>query len=142
MVKLIGVDPPVLYLTYLEVILSFGLWVEFSDGTQKAVDLRPFLDSLPPGTVFEPLRDPAAFARAILWDDSVYWEAENADLAPEFLHDLPHRPDLEAEVIARWGREEAEDQLEQHPQACKGKAIRHYSGRQSGSHLGTNARQV
>ena len=111
MVKLVGVDTPVLYVTYLEVILPFGLWVEFSDGTQKAVDLKPFLDSLPPGTVFDSLRDPAAFARGILWDDSVYWEVEDADLAPEFLHGLPHRPDLEAEVMVRWEREEAEDRL-------------------------------
>ncbi len=110
MVKLIRVDKPVLYVTYLEVIPPFGLWVEFSDGTQKAVDLKPFLDSLPNGTVFEPLREPEAFARAYLWDDSVFWETEKADLAPEFLHELPNQPEMEAAVKSRWEREEAEEQ--------------------------------
>jgi hypothetical protein len=110
MVKLTGVDNPVLYVTYIEVIPPFGLWVEFSDGKQKAVDLKPFLDGLQTGTVFDPLRDPTAFARAILWDDSVYWEAEKVDLAPEFLYALPPHPELEAEVKARWEQEEATEQ--------------------------------
>lgn len=93
MTKLIGVNNPVLYITYLEVIPPFGLWVEFNDGIKKAVDLKTFLERLPSGTAFDPLRDPAVFERAILRDDTVYWEAENVDLAPEFLYDLPQTID-------------------------------------------------
>lgn len=58
----------------------------FSDGTRKAVDVGPLLS----GTVFEPLRDPACFARVELDRvcGTVVWP-NGVDFAPEALRDLP-----------------------------------------------------
>jgi hypothetical protein len=57
----------------------------FNDGTRKAVDLAPLLT----GPVFEPLRDPAYFARVQLDPvcGTVVWP-NGADFAPEALHEL------------------------------------------------------
>lgn len=57
--------------------------VLFRDGTQREIDLGPFLR----GPVFEPLRDPARFAQAAVdpLGGSVYWPT-GAGLAPEVLY--------------------------------------------------------
>jgi hypothetical protein len=57
----------------------------FNDGTRKTVDLAPLLS----GPVFEPLRDPAYFARGQLDPvcGTVVWP-NGADFAPEALHEL------------------------------------------------------
>jgi hypothetical protein len=61
------------------------LQLTFNDGTTKTVDASPLLS----GRVFEPLKDPAYFARAELDPirGTVVWP-NGADLAPEALHDL------------------------------------------------------
>jgi hypothetical protein len=63
--------------------------VTFSDGTRKRVDLAACLD----GEIFEPLRDPAYFARVVVDPvcRTVVWP-NGADLAPEALMDLPALP--------------------------------------------------
>jgi hypothetical protein len=66
-------------------VRDYVLWLRFSDGTEREVDLGPELD----GPVFEPLRDVERFRmvsvnpelRTITWPNG-------ADFAPEFLHDL------------------------------------------------------
>lgn len=66
---------------------DFRLDVMFVDGTRGEVDLRTFLkcaDAV--GTVFEPLRDPAVFARAQVVMGAVQW-ANGADLAPDAMYD-------------------------------------------------------
>ena len=63
---------------------DYVLWVRFNDGLQGEVDLKDELD----GEVFEPLKDCRLF-RALRVDPvlgTVVWPNE-ADLAPEFLHD-------------------------------------------------------
>jgi Protein of unknown function (DUF2442) len=62
------------------------LRLAFSDGTRKTVDVGPLLS----GVVFEPLRDPAYFARVELDRvcGTVVWP-NGADFAPEALRDLP-----------------------------------------------------
>jgi Protein of unknown function (DUF2442) len=62
-----------------------SLRLTFNDGTTKQVDVRPLLD----GPIFEPLRDPAYFARMSLDTicGTVVWP-NGADFAPEALHDL------------------------------------------------------
>ena len=62
------------------------LRLAFNDGTRKAVDVAPLLS----GPVFEPLRDPAYFARAELDPvcGTVVWP-NGANFAPEALHELP-----------------------------------------------------
>jgi glycine/D-amino acid oxidase-like deaminating enzyme len=61
------------------------LRLAFNDGTHKTVDAAPLLV----GPVFEPLRDPAYFARAELDRvcGAVDWP-NGADFAPEALHAL------------------------------------------------------
>ena len=61
------------------------LYLEFDDGVTKRVDVYPLLS----GPIFEPLLDPAYFARMELDEDFgvVQWP-NGADLAPEALHDL------------------------------------------------------
>jgi hypothetical protein len=65
--------------------------VEFDDGTRKIVDVQPLLT----GEAFEPVREPAVFAkitvdpisRTIVWPNG-------ADLAPEALYELPAVEDV------------------------------------------------
>jgi hypothetical protein len=61
------------------------LRLTFNDGTRKTVDVRPLLH----GPIFEPLHDPAYFARAVLDKvcGTVVWP-NGADFAPEALHEL------------------------------------------------------
>jgi hypothetical protein len=61
------------------------LRLAFNDATRKTVDVGPLLE----GPVFEPLRDPAFFARAELDRvcGTVTWP-NGADFAPEALHEL------------------------------------------------------
>jgi hypothetical protein len=58
----------------------------FDDGTRKRVNVARFLE----GPIFEPLRDPAYFARVTVdpVGGTVVWP-NVADFAPETLHDLP-----------------------------------------------------
>jgi hypothetical protein len=62
-----------------------SLKLTFSDETTKQVNVRPLLE----GVIFEPLRDPAYFARVTLNPicGTVVWP-NGADFAPEALHDL------------------------------------------------------
>jgi len=63
-----------------------SLRVQFDDGVEKKVDLRPLLT----GPVFEPLLEPDYFARVIVDPEcgTVVWP-NGADLAPEALYELP-----------------------------------------------------
>ena len=61
------------------------LWLSFNDGTRAEVDMLPLLG----GPIFEPLRDPAYFARMSLDTvcGTVVWP-NGADFAPEALRAL------------------------------------------------------
>ena len=59
---------------------GFRVWLRFDDGLDGEVDLASELD----GEVFEPLRDPAFFARFTV-DETLVWP-NGADFAPEFLY--------------------------------------------------------
>ena len=63
----------------------YSLRLAFNNGTCKRVNLLPLLD----GPIFEPLRDPAYFARVVLDPvaGTVVWPNE-ADFAPEALYEL------------------------------------------------------
>jgi hypothetical protein len=69
----------------VEVCGPFAMNLTFSDGTLKRVDVRPLLE----GPIFEPLRDPAYFARGVVDPvcGTVVWP-NGADLAPEALYEL------------------------------------------------------
>jgi hypothetical protein len=57
------------------------IWLRFDDGAEGAIDLRNDLW----GEIFEPLRDPAYFARFSVVD-TLTWP-NGADFAPEFLYE-------------------------------------------------------
>ena len=65
---------------------TYSLRLEFDDGVVKQVNLRRFLW----GEVFEPLFDPAYFARVTVDHElgTIVWPNE-ADFAPETLYELP-----------------------------------------------------
>ena len=61
---------------------DFKIWVEFSDGVEGTIDFSEWLV----GPVFEPLKDPAYFARFFIDGGTVVWP-NGADIAPETLHE-------------------------------------------------------
>lgn len=87
----------ILHITEARVCGPSRLYLAFNDGTRKTVDLAPLLT----GPVFEPLRDPAYFARVRLDPvcGTVTWP-NGADLAPEALHTLDAVPDPEVRSVA------------------------------------------
>ena len=72
---------------------AFSLLVDFDDGMSKQVDLRPLLN----GPIFEPLRDPDAFANVRVDHEAgtIVWP-NGADVAPETLYSLPDERDTAA----------------------------------------------
>ena len=72
-----------------DVVGPFSLRLSFNDGTVKRVNLRRWLN----GPVFEPLRNPVAFSRIVLDDETVTWPAFDVDMAPEFLYELEPEPE-------------------------------------------------
>jgi hypothetical protein len=74
-----------LHVTRVEYQGGYSLLLDFNDGTSKEIDLTNELH----GTVFEPLKDPAFFARAAVNPETMTIEWPNgADLAPEYLYEL------------------------------------------------------
>ena len=61
---------------------GFRIHVRFTDGADAVVDFESWLD----GPVFEPLKDPAYFARFFVDGGTVAWP-NGADIAPETLYD-------------------------------------------------------
>jgi hypothetical protein len=80
-------DHDILHILSAEVVGDYLLRLEFDDHTGKTVNCRPLLY----GPVFEPLQDPAYFARVVVDPvcGTVVWP-NGADLAPEALYELPH----------------------------------------------------
>ena len=63
------------------------LRVSFVDGTTGEVDMRRMLNNPNiDGTIFEPLRNPAAFSQAQIVLGAVHWP-NGADLAPDAMYD-------------------------------------------------------
>ena len=75
----------ILHVTHAEVCGPGVLRLAFNDGTRKTVNVSSLLS----GPVFEPLHDPAYFARVALDPvcGTVVWP-NGADFAPEALHEL------------------------------------------------------
>jgi hypothetical protein len=69
----------------LQVVGPYSLRLAFNDRTRKTVNVFPLLD----GPVFEPLKDPAFFARVRLNPNTgtAVWP-NDIDLAPEALREL------------------------------------------------------
>lgn len=75
----------IVHITKVRVVGAYSLELTFDNGVQKRVNLRPELY----GPIFEPLRDPAYFAKACVDPDSrtVTWP-NGADFAPDFLYQM------------------------------------------------------
>jgi hypothetical protein len=84
----------VLHIIEAKVCGPHSLELTFDDGTHKRVNVWPLLD----GPIFEPLRDPAYFARMVLDPvaGTVVWPNE-ADFAPEALYAL--EPEEETDTL-------------------------------------------
>jgi hypothetical protein len=100
----------ILHVKAAKYLRDYVLWVRFNDGMQGEVDLKDELE----GEVFEPLKRLALF-RTLRVDpvlQTVVWPNE-ADLAPEFLHDKmqpsacvnPAWADEAGSLVAREGHE-------------------------------------
>jgi hypothetical protein len=61
---------------------GYRIHLTFSDGTEKTIDFRQWLD----GPVFEPLKDPEYFQRFFIDGGTVVWP-NGADIAPETLYE-------------------------------------------------------
>ena len=85
---------------------AFILDVTCADGTRRETDMEPELW----GEVYEPLRDPAFFARATVDPElgTVVWP-NGADVAPEFLYHGDENP--YAAFLAEAAEPEAEPSL-------------------------------
>ena len=69
------------------VLPDLRLRVTFVDGTSGEVDMSRFLRNPNiDGTIFEPLRDPAAFSQAQVVLGVIQWP-NGADLAPDAMYD-------------------------------------------------------
>jgi hypothetical protein len=72
--------------TEVHVVQPYIVDVTFSDGMQRRIDLEPELW----GEVFEPLRDPDAFAQVFVDEETIAWP-NGADFAPEWLYEAGER---------------------------------------------------
>jgi hypothetical protein len=70
--------PTVVRAEYLD---GFKIRLKFNDGVEDAIDFSDWLE----GPIFEPLKDPAYFARFFLDGGTVSWP-NGADIAPETLY--------------------------------------------------------
>jgi hypothetical protein len=73
------------YVTKVVYLDGYRLKVWFEDGSSKVVDLQPYLE----GPIFEPLKNFDFFRKVTLNPDidTIVWP-NNADFAPEFLHEI------------------------------------------------------
>lgn len=67
----------------VDYIKDYKLFITFSDGSKKNVDLKPYLT----GEVFGELLDKDKFIQYGLTRVTIEW-ANGADLAPEFLYEI------------------------------------------------------
>lgn len=73
-----------LHVVDVQALSDYALRVVFSDGSMREVDLKDELH----GEVFEPLNEPAVFARVCISPETGTIEWPNgADFAPEFLRE-------------------------------------------------------
>lgn len=86
-------------ITAVEVLHDHVVSVRFADGTEKVIDLDPYLH----GPVFAEIRaDPATFAGVRVDPDSgtIVWP-NGADLAPDVLYEGRKSARMESEARAR-----------------------------------------
>ncbi len=79
-------QPEVVEVQAVEVVEGFIVQLRFSDGSEREIDLEPYLH----GPVFQPLRnDLEMFRRMHIEGGTIAWE-NGADIAPETLYEDSH----------------------------------------------------
>jgi hypothetical protein len=71
-------------ITSVELLNDFGVRLEFTDGTQRDIDLEPYLH----GPIFEPIRNNPAIFRSVKVDKrmgTLVW-GNHADIDPDVLY--------------------------------------------------------
>lgn len=89
--------PPLVHVTGVAVIGDHQLRLLFEDGTVGDV---AFGDDEWTG-VFEPLRDPARFAKVAVEGGTVVWPEDGLDMAPEPLYEAARRHPVATTTSAR-----------------------------------------
>jgi hypothetical protein len=80
---------------------GFTVRVEFEDGTQKQLDLQPYLR----GPIFEPIGiDPIMFRSMKVWDGTITWD-NGADIDPDVLYYDELKPAWMEEPKRGWQTE-------------------------------------
>jgi hypothetical protein len=65
---------------------GYRLEITFSDGTKGISDWSTKLARAKTGGIFEPLKNPAYFAKVELWEGTIRWP-NGADICPEVLYE-------------------------------------------------------
>jgi hypothetical protein len=71
-------------ITTVKPLEGFQVWLEFTDGTSRAVDLQPYLH----GPIFEPIRNDPQIFRTVKVDarmGTIMWD-NGADIDPDVLY--------------------------------------------------------
>jgi hypothetical protein len=82
---------------FVEAMSGFRLYVRFDDGLEGEIDCKDALY----GSVFEPLKDPAFFAKVSVDEFGVVCWPNGADLAPDAMHERLLNP---VQRVAESGR--------------------------------------
>lgn len=73
---------PLVRVTKATPLEAFDMLLEFEDGSQKQIDLEPFLQ----GPIFEPVRqDPGLFRQVTIQGGTINWP-NGADIDPDVLY--------------------------------------------------------
>lgn len=73
---------PILTAVAVRPLENYNLWVKFSDGAIKQVDLKPFLNE----PVFKSLKTNSVFNKVYVDYGCVVWNDGEIDIAPETLY--------------------------------------------------------
>jgi hypothetical protein len=85
-------DFPLVHVTDVRPLEDYHVWLRFSNGLERELDLWPFIAE---GQVFEVVRDPEVFRQLRVSDRTIAWP-NGADIDPLVLCYYP------ALVPARW----------------------------------------
>ena len=80
-----------------EYLNDFKVFIEFSDGVSKTIDLEKELD----GAVFEPLKNKDYFKSFTIKFNTIEWD-NGADFAPEYLYEIGQNSDKINKLHPRW----------------------------------------
>lgn len=76
---------PLVYVTAVRPLDAYRLWLRFSDGAERELDLWPFIAD---GPIFAAVRDPAVFRQVRVEGETITWPT-GADLDPLVLRYYP-----------------------------------------------------